>query len=524
MYKILHLIGTRGRPGGRGNTITKERFKEQFEKVSKDRYEEEPRVIEEAVNKARDLRKDRKATEANEVLNRIPSDIEIEKAIKEVNESAPGEDGIRICYIKNACEEMKEEIRKLIRRMFHVRANEWGELARSGIIVPLFKKGDREDPNNYRGVCLLAMCSRILARIISKRLTWWAEELNLLDENQAGFRKGRSTADVVQMMVRMEEDVTDLRRREAEHGLDLNHNGWPEARLLDLKKAYPRVSKPALWKLLTRYGMKGPCLDTLMDLQEGTEYKVRGQDGLSEPWTPARGLREGCSTSPILFNVYHQAVMRQASEARRERGGRGVEWKWVPGSSFAGNKVWEKGGTETAEEEIDSALFADDTSVIGKEDEIDEDVRITKEVMGNWEERNSDDKEEELKFDTEEGAEIRVLGSWIGTKQDIKNRKTRAGKLWGKVKNWLKGSTLSKRWQARVVDACVCSSLLYDCQARVWWKRDVKKLEQFMDRCYRYVCSNRNGQPLRQMEAQGINVIDVREQQGVKSVKWRIEK
>ena len=49
-----------------------------------------------------------------------------------------------------------------------------------------------------------------------------------------------------------------------------------------------------------------------MDLHETTEYKVRGREGVSEAWISARGLRKGCSTSPILFNVYHQAVMRQA--------------------------------------------------------------------------------------------------------------------------------------------------------------------------------------------------------------------
>ena len=55
--------------------------------------------------------------------------------------------------------------------------------------------------------------------------------------------------------------------------------------------------------------------------------------------------------------------------------------------------------------------------------------------------------------------------------------------LWGKVKDWLRGSRLSKRWQARVVAACVESSLLYDSQVRVWYKRDLKRLQQFMDRC-----------------------------------------
>ena len=61
-------------------------------------------------------------------------------------------------------------------------------------------------------------------------------------------------------------------------------------------------------------------------------------------------------------------------------------------------------------------------------------------------------------------------------------------------------SRLTKKWQGRVVEACVGSSLLYDCQARVWYKRDEKKLQKWMDKCHRYAWSNRNGEPLRQMQ------------------------
>ena len=83
---------------------------------------------------------------------------------------------------------------------------------------------------------------------------------------------------------------------------------------------------------------------------------------------------------------------------------------------------------------------------------------------------------------------------------------------------------MSKKVQARVVEACVESSLLYDCQARVWYKRDVKRLQKWMDKCYRYVWSDRNGQPLRQMSERGMNMTDVRERLGVKTVEWKIEK
>ena len=111
------------------------------------------------------------------------------------------------------------------------------------IIVALFKKDDRIDVNNYYGVFLQSVCSGVLARLIAKRLSRWAERLGLLDNNQAGFRLGRSTADVVKMMVRVLEDVDDCMRR-------VDVVSEPECqvtRLLDLRKAYLRMSKLVFW-------------------------------------------------------------------------------------------------------------------------------------------------------------------------------------------------------------------------------------------------------------------------------------
>jgi hypothetical protein len=289
--------------------------------------------------------------------------------------------------------------------MFVKRADAWDESLKVGIMIPLYKKDDRNDCNKYRGVCLLSIGSRILARVIAKRVAWWAEYLGFLDEEQAGFRKGRSTADVVQMMVRMQEDVVDLKRRMELNGNEgMNEEEWPVARLLDLRKAYPRVNKPGLWRLLERYGMKGKCLDTIVDLHESTVYKVRGKEGVSESWVPARGLREGCSTSPILFNVYHQAVMRQAEVARRSGGEEvGVTWRWMPRGSFAEESACQKGSCECVRMEVSLALFADDTTIVGVKSEIENGVRTVKKVVNQWEERNNEEKEEVLEFWTDEG-------------------------------------------------------------------------------------------------------------------------
>ena len=82
--------------------------------------------------------------------------------------------------------------------------------------------------------------------------------MGLLDDNQAGFRQGRSTADATQVMVRIQEDVGDYQKRRGIHTETVERREELKhlAKLLDLRKAYPRVSRPAMWSLLRRYGLK----------------------------------------------------------------------------------------------------------------------------------------------------------------------------------------------------------------------------------------------------------------------------
>ena len=82
-------------------------------------------------------------------------------------------------------------------------------------------------------------------------------------ENQWGFREGRSTADVTQVIVRMKEDADDYAKKVGRKGGDAREeNDMMVARLLDLEKAYPRMSKLELWMLLERYGLKGRMLES----------------------------------------------------------------------------------------------------------------------------------------------------------------------------------------------------------------------------------------------------------------------
>ncbi|XP_062608016.1 uncharacterized protein LOC134269832, partial [Saccostrea cucullata] len=65
-----------------------------------------------------------------------------------------------------------------------------------GIVKPIYKnKGDPTTPENYRPITLLSCLGKLFTCILSKRLELYADEIKLIQENQAGFRKEYSTLD-----------------------------------------------------------------------------------------------------------------------------------------------------------------------------------------------------------------------------------------------------------------------------------------------------------------------------------------
>ena len=146
----MRRLGTRERPAARSMKLTVDEFKSHFQSVSRDRYEERPEVIERAVRGAVDLRNDRRAKEANECLNVVPKSEEMREAMKETRESAPWLDGVRIGYIRKACECIQGRVIEIVQRMFEESTNEWDELVKVGAMVPLHLKGARDQANNFR--------------------------------------------------------------------------------------------------------------------------------------------------------------------------------------------------------------------------------------------------------------------------------------------------------------------------------------------------------------------------------------
>ena len=94
----------------------------------------------------------KKQREANKCMNGELVREEIEEAMKEMRESAPGEDGIRMCYLKEACEEVKDALIGMVQFMFEERGTQvgWDKWLKGGVICPR-----RERKGITEGLCCL---------------------------------------------------------------------------------------------------------------------------------------------------------------------------------------------------------------------------------------------------------------------------------------------------------------------------------------------------------------------------------
>jgi len=103
----------------------------------------------------------------------------------------PGIDEIPTELIKSGGGKICGEIHKLITSIW--KKDKLPEEWKESIIVPIHKKGDKTDCNNYRGISLLPTTYNILSNILLLRLIPYAKEI--IGDHQCGFRRNRSTID-----------------------------------------------------------------------------------------------------------------------------------------------------------------------------------------------------------------------------------------------------------------------------------------------------------------------------------------
>ena len=158
-------------------------------------------------------------------------------------------------------------------------------------VIPIFKKGDENDPSNYRPISLVPVLSKPIEISLNNRLTAFLERSSLLSMHQFGFRKKRSTADALRALV-------GLMVERFEKGESVL------AVFCDLSKAFDCVSHQTLLNKLVYYGIRGNSLQIIKSyLSE--RFQLVDLDGVrSEALPVSAGVPQGSILGPLLFILY----------------------------------------------------------------------------------------------------------------------------------------------------------------------------------------------------------------------------
>ena len=164
----------------------------------------------------------------------------------------------------------------------------------NGIILPIYKnKGDLNDPDNYRGITLLSCLGKLFTSAVNNRLNKYADRVNLINENQAGFRKKYSTTDHIFLL----KNVIDLHLKQKK-GKKLF------CAFIDYRKAFDYVWRSALWYKLKKAGIKGKLFNIIINMYNNIKSCVTINSECSDYFASTAGVRQGENLSPFLFAIF----------------------------------------------------------------------------------------------------------------------------------------------------------------------------------------------------------------------------
>ena len=159
-------------------------------------------------------------------------------------------------------------------------------------VTPIFKKGDRTDPANYRPVSLTSQVCKVLESIVRDQMLEHLEVNGLLSDKQHGFRKGRSC--LTNLLTTLEEWTKIIDERD----------NCVDVAYLDFRKAFDLVSHKHLLLKLQKHGINGQIGNWIKAFLENRKQKVVIRGHESDELDVLSGVPQGSVLGPLLFLIF----------------------------------------------------------------------------------------------------------------------------------------------------------------------------------------------------------------------------
>ncbi len=385
---------------------------------------------------------------------------EVEWALKTTAcKKSPGYDDVPIELIQECGEEGVNIMWKLCNQVWI--SGVWPTDWKRSVFIPIPKKGDARECSNNRTIALISHASKVLLKIIQKRMEPYMERE--LSETQAGFRKGRGTRDQIANLRWIMETA-----REYQQELYMC--------FIDYSKAFDCVDHNKLWNILMEMGVPLHLVTLMKNLYTNQEAAVRTEFGLTDWFPIGKGVRQGCILSPNLFNMYSEFIMRKA----------------ITNSQI---------GVHIGGRIVNMLQYADDTTLITHSEE---DLKLllaqVKKVSGNHglylnlkkTKIMSNTGLESFTLDTED---VEVVDSFIflgstihkdgGSDLEVRRRLSLGRAAMNKLTAIMKSHDISQRLKIMLVNSLVFPVVLYGAESWTLKLKEKRKLNAFEVWCWR---------------------------------------
>lgn len=161
-----------------------------------------------------------------------------------------------------------------------------------GYINPIFKKGDKEDPSNYRGITINSCLGKLFTKILNNRLSKFLTDNKIIKDEQIGFTKNKRTTDHMFVLKTLVESHT------------MKGSKPLYTCFVDFKSAFDTVWHEGLLYKLRKSGVSDKFYNIIKNMYSKTEVSVKVGNQLTEFFKSNIGVRQGDNLSPTLFKIF----------------------------------------------------------------------------------------------------------------------------------------------------------------------------------------------------------------------------